>query len=81
MDRSPDYYIEITGRIASSTQFCEFLDAGGKVLDAANDAAWRDVTFEVLQRERRRIGELERIRRLLYPDLDTGELGPQASAH
>lgn len=81
MDRIPDSYIEISGRIASSARFCEFLGEGGKVFNSANDAGWRDVTSGVLQRERRKIVELERIRRLLHPDFDIGERGPRALAH
>lgn len=71
MDRR---YVELSGRIASCERFCEFLDGGGKVLDRAGDALWRDVTADALTRERRKVRRLERLRRMLYPEIETQDL-------
>ena len=60
-------YMELSGEIASARQFCEFLDAGGRVQERNHDGLWRDVTSEVLRRERRRIEELECARGILPP--------------
>jgi hypothetical protein len=78
MDRG---YIELSGRIASCARFCEFLASGGRVLDRGHDAGWRDVTAEVLERERRKVDELEQVCRLLYPELASYDVNARSLAH
>lgn len=79
MDQRTSHYVEISGRIASGKRFCEFLASGGKVMQQPDEADWRDVTSEVMERERVRLGELERVRSLLYPDLAKEDLCPPFS--
>jgi hypothetical protein len=68
MNYRTNQYVEISGEIESKKRFCEFLVSGGKVLDLPSET-WRDVTVQVMDRERRTIAELERVRSVLYPDL------------
>lgn len=73
MDQRTSHYVEISGRIASGKRFCEFLASGGKVWQQPDAKVWRDVTVEVMERESRRLRELEHTRSLLYPDLASEE--------
>lgn len=79
MDQRTSHYVEISGRIASGKRFCEFLASGGKVWQQPSETVWRDVTIEVMERERTRLDELERVRSLLYPDLADEDVGLQFS--
>jgi len=81
MDRRTHHFVEISGRIAASRRFCEFLASGGKVLEEPDKAVWRDITIEVMEKERERVKQLERVRSLLYPDLAAQESCGSVSTH
>ncbi len=74
-------YAELSGRIASAAKFCEFLDAGGRVLTEGDSAGWRDVTADVLHKERSKVRALERIRTLLYADMVREDDRPSTMMH
>ncbi|WP_086994530.1 hypothetical protein [Rhizobium sullae] len=76
MDHRFNHYVEITSRIRSGRSFCEFIASGGMVWDQPAGASWRNVTIEVMERERRNVEELERIRLRLYPDLAAEDVSP-----
>lgn len=72
-----NHYVEITTRIRSGRSFCEFLASGGTVWDQSEDGGpWRNVTAEAMQRERRKVEALERVRLRLYPDLAGEDVSP-----
>jgi hypothetical protein len=81
MDQRNNHFVEISGRIAAGRRFCEFLASGGRVLEQPDENAWRDVTLEVMEKERDRVAELERVRSLLYPDLAAEETYGVFSTH
>lgn len=76
MDSRQNYYIEITTRIRAGRGFCEFLASGGTVWDQPRGADWRNVTSEMIARERRKVEELERIRSRLYPEFADDDMSP-----
>ncbi len=87
MSRRANRYAELSGRIVSAARFCEFLDAGGRVLTEEDSSGWRDVTADVLHKERHNLHQLERIRALLYADmvansdLGAGDDRPASTMH
>lgn len=76
MDYRLAHYLEISSRIRSRKNFCEFLACGGSVWDKPNGSAWRNVTVDVMERERRTIEQLECVRSRLYPDMAAEEAPP-----
>jgi hypothetical protein len=62
-------YVEISTRIKCGRRFCEFLESGGTVWEQPAGSSWRNVTAEAIERERRTVERLERVRSRLYPDL------------
>jgi hypothetical protein len=69
-------YVEITSRIKCGRRFCEFLESGGTVWDQPAGSSWRNVTAEAMEKERRTVERLERVRSQLYPDLVVKEVTP-----
>ena len=81
MSRRANHYAELSGRIVSAAKFCEFLDAGGRVMTGEDSSGWRDVTADVLHKERIKVRELERIRSLLYSDMVQKDNEPSFRMH
>ncbi len=76
MNPRTNYYIEITTRILAGRGFCEFLASGGTVWDQPCGSDWRNVTSEMMVRERLKVEELERMRCRLYPELAGEDVSP-----
>lgn len=81
MSRRANRYAELSGRIVSAARFCEFLDAGGRVLTEEDNSGWRDVTDDVLHKERHKVRQLERLRALLYADMVETDDRPASTMH
>ena len=74
------HYVEITTRIRSLRNFCEFLTTA-VIRDQPEGAPWRDITAAMMERERYELGQLERLRSRLYPDLSEEDISPPLYSH